>query len=97
MNSDTVFVKNKSGTSACMPPLSYSSWLDFWEAEKGFELPKCGSNDCDNDDDLQGAHVFVVGSTSKEYIIPLCSTCNSPHNKEEIKVFKQFLVEANQQ
>lgn len=97
MNSDTVIVKNKSGTAVRKLPARYSSWLDFWEAEKGFELPKCGSNDCDNDDDLQGAHVFIVGATSKEYIIPLCSTCNSPHNKEQMEVFEQFLIVANQQ
>lgn len=58
-------------------------------------MPICGNVACDNINEFHGAHVFKVGCSSKEYIVPLCPTCNSPNNTEEMEVPKWLLIKAN--
>ena len=89
--SDFIKVKNKNGTTN-RPLSGYSSWIDFWEAEKGMNHLGCSRMGCDEMDDITGAHVFIVGETSEEYIVPLCSICNHPSNTSEFEVVKSFLV-----
>lgn len=89
--SDFIKVKNKNGTSD-RTPNGYSNWIEFWEAEKGMNHCGCSNRNCDEMDDIKGAHVFIVNETSKEYIVPLCSSCNHPSNTSEFEVVKSFLV-----
>jgi len=52
----------------------------------------CSRLACGEMDNIEGAHVFIVGETSKEYIVPLCSACNNPNNTVEFDVPKSFLM-----
>jgi len=66
-------------------PKGFSSWLDYWEQETGSKATECHACDCNNKQDLVGAHVIKVGSSDKcRYIVPLCKKCNS--RKDEFYV-----------
>ena len=79
-------VKNKKNTSDKRPPSEYSSWLDFWEKRKGKRARLCEVQSC-NDSAEVGGHVIKYGEGPKEYILPLCHSCN---NKPEDEVFKAW-------
>jgi hypothetical protein len=79
-------VKNKKGTANKYPPAGYSSWLDFWEKKKGKKADICEVKGCNGDPDL-GGHVIKSGEGGKEYILPLCHSCN---NKPESEVFQAW-------
>ena len=79
-------VKNKKGTASKTPPAGYDSWLDFWEKKKGKKATTCEVLWCKGQPDL-GGHVIKAGEGSKEYILPMCSSCN---NKPEDQVFKAW-------
>jgi len=79
-------VKNKKGTANKAPPAGYGSWLDFWERKKGTKATKCEVFLCNGSPDL-GGHVIRAGEGSKEYILPMCDSCN---NKPENEVFKAW-------
>lgn len=89
--SDFIKVKNINGT-ANRTPNGYSSWIDFWKAEKRMNHCGCSKLGCEEMDDIVGAHVFIVDETSTEYIVPLCSACNNANNTNEFDVPKTFLV-----
>lgn len=79
-------VKNKKGTSGNNPPSGYTSWLDFWEKKKGTKATKCEVMSCRGNADL-GGHVIKAGEGGKEYILPMCYSCN---NKPEDEIFKAW-------
>jgi len=79
-------VKNKKGTTKKAPPSGYSSWLEFWETKKGKTATTCEVRLCNGDPDV-GGHVIKSGKGSKEYILPMCYSCN---NKPEDEVFKAW-------
>ena len=84
-------VKNKKGTSENNPPSGYSSWLDFWEKKKGSKANKCEIMSCKGNADL-GGHVIKVGEGSKEYILPMCYTCNNKPDNEIFKAWESDLI-----
>jgi hypothetical protein len=79
-------VKNKKGTTDKNPPAGYSSWLEFWEKKKGKAATRCEVMGCKDNADL-GGHVIKVNEGSKEYILPMCYSCN---NKPEGEIFKAW-------
>jgi hypothetical protein len=79
-------VKNKKGTGDKTPPAGYTSWLDFWERKKGRKADMCESMWCKGSPDV-GGHVIKAGEGGKEYILPLCCSCN---NKPEYETFKAW-------
>jgi len=79
-------VKNKKGTSEKDPPEGYTSWLDFWEKNKGKKATTCEAMSCNGKPDV-GGHVIKSGEGNKEYILPLCYDHN---NKPEDEVFKAW-------
>ncbi len=81
-----VDVKNKKGTADKLPPPGCSSWLDFWEKQKGMGATKCEVMSCSRKPDV-GGHVIKVGEGNKEYILPMCYSCN---NKPEDEVFEAW-------
>lgn len=85
------YVKNLKGTSDNILPKDVKSWTEFWEKKKGYKLPKCGVLGCNNSDTV-GGHVKIVGLSAKQYIVPLCKTCNNVHNEEEFEVFDGYMV-----
>ena len=70
-----VNVKNKKGTGDRNVPAGYSSWLDFWEKKKTEKAVNCKVQYCTGEAEV-GGHVYIVGESSKEYIMPLCYSCN---------------------
>jgi hypothetical protein len=79
-------VKNKKNTANKVPPSGYSSWLDFWEKKKTKKATVCEVLLCKGKSDV-GGHVIKAGEGSKEYILPMCYSCN---NKSEDEVFQAW-------
>jgi hypothetical protein len=89
-----VSVKNKKGTSPNPPPAGYSSWLEYWEKKKGKKATKCEVRNCSGKPDL-GGHVIKVGEGGKEYILPMCSSCNNKPDTEIFEAWDGDLVPVN--
>ena len=79
-------VKNKKGTSNKTPSIGYESWLDFWVKKKGKKATRCEVMLCKGNPDL-GGHVIKAGKGGREYILPMCFSCN---NKPEDEVFQAW-------
>lgn len=74
-------------------PKNYSTWKEFWKAEKGFWPGTCSASDCAESAEV-GAHVKKVGSSDNRwYIVPLCSGCNK--RTDEFDVSENRLVPVN--
>ena len=84
-------VRNKKGTSDKVPPSGYSSWLAFWEKKKGNKATKCEVMSCKGSADL-GGHVIKAGEGGKEYILPMCASCNNKSESENFKAWYTDLV-----
>jgi len=84
-------VKNKKGTSDKTAPAGYASWLDFWEKKKGTKATKCEVMGCARTPDL-GGHVIKTGEGGKEYILPMCYSCNNKPEGEAFKAWDTDLV-----
>ena len=84
-------VKNKKGTAHKTSPVGYSSWLDFWEKKKGEKATICEVLLCKGTPDL-GGHVIKAGEGNKEYILPMCSSCNSKPEDEVFQAWDTDLV-----
>ena len=82
-------VKNLKGTSGKTPPFDYTSWLDFWKKEKGITPKICEVYNCGGNPDL-GGHVMKAGKTAKEYILPMCYSCN---NKPDDEIFEAWEID----
>ena len=86
-----IYVKNKKGTTDKLLPYKYSSWLDLWEQKKGKEASGCSVYECTGSSDL-GGHVIKVGEGGKEYILPMCYSCNNKPEDELFRAFESNLV-----
>jgi len=79
-------VKNKKVYTeiAC----SCSSYLCHWENYSGYKAKTCNALGCTKTIGLVGGHVIKChgNSKSKQYIVPLCSSCNSSHNEDCFKL-----------
>jgi hypothetical protein len=84
-------VKNKKGTAEKEPPLGYNSWLDFWEKKKGERTSKCKVFFCGGSADL-GGHVIKAGEGNREFILPMCYSCNNKPEGKALKVFHIDLI-----
>lgn len=84
-------VKNKKGTSGKTPPSGYTSWLDFWEKKKGRKATNCEVKSCNGNADL-GGHVIKSGEGGKEYILPMCYSCNNKPDDEVFQAWESDLV-----
>jgi len=87
-------VTNKMGTGDKMPPYGYASWLDFWEKKKGKKATGCKVMDCGGTADL-GGHVIKAGEGNREYILPMCHSCNNKPDDEVFKAQEDDLVSVN--
>ncbi len=85
-----ILVKNKNGTTGKHPD-GHSSWLDFWETKKGKKADTCERLGCSSKAVL-GGHVIKSGEGGKEYILPLCSSCNNSSNTDEFKAWDTDLI-----
>jgi hypothetical protein len=85
-------VINKNGKKDKKPPTVYKSWLDFWEKKQDKRASNCEVMSCRGNAEL-GGHVIKVIDENKEYILPLCLSCN---NKEHSYMAREGdLVEVN--
>ncbi|WP_340621371.1 hypothetical protein [Xenorhabdus siamensis] len=73
------------------PPTGYNSWLDFWENKKGKKAEECESRRCSGSADI-GGHVIRSGDGNREYILPLCSSCNNTSNTDEFEAWDADLI-----
>lgn len=89
-----VLVKNLSGTGSerYSDPHGYSSWKEFWKANKGYWPSICSAKDCYKPAEV-GAHVKKVYGGNQWYIVPLCSGCN--HRTDSFYVEESMLVPIN--
>lgn len=84
-------VKNKNNTTGKTPPKGYSSWLDFWEKKKGKKATVCEVMGCGGGPDV-GGHVIKAGEGAKEYILPICKSCNNKPDGEVFEAWESDLV-----
>ncbi len=84
-------VKNKKNTSDKEPPAGYTSWVEFWEKKKGIKAVNCEVKSCSGKAEV-GGHVIKVGEGPKEYILPMCYTCNNKPDDEVFKAWESDLV-----
>lgn len=84
-------VKNKNGTADKNPPSGYKSWLDFWESKKGKKATICEAMSCSGKPDV-GGHVIKSGEGGKEYILPICYSCNNKSDDTEYQAWDNDLV-----
>ena len=89
-----VDVKNKKGTSDRVLPAGCNSWLQYWEKTVGKTAEECTAVGCSNKGHLHGSHVFIDGATAKEYIVPLCASCNLAEDGKVFSVLKENLISA---
>lgn len=75
-------VKNKKVYTKIACPCN--SFLCHWENYSGQKATVCNAFGCTETKGIVGAHVINChgNSTSSQYIIPLCSSCNSTHNSD---------------
>ena len=87
-------VKNKNGTANKKSPSGYSSWLDFWEKTKNKKATTCEALGCNGTPDV-GAHVIKNGLGGKEFILPLCYSCNNQADTHIFKAWENDLIPVN--
>jgi hypothetical protein len=65
-----------------------STYLCHWENYSGRKALVCSAFGCTETKDLVGAHVINCSETSgsRQYITPLCKSCNSSHNSDCFKL-----------
>jgi len=85
-------VKNKKGTTNKKPPVGYTSWIDFWEKKKDKRALNCEVMSCRGNAEL-GGHVIKIGEGNKEYILPLCLSCNN--REQSYMAWEGDLLEVN--
>lgn len=84
-------IKNKKNTAEKTPPTGYDSWIEFWERGKAKKATTCEVLGCGGDPDV-GGHVIKSGEGGKEYILPLCYSCNNKPDGEEFEAWESDLV-----
>lgn len=69
-------------------PDGYESWLDWWcdNALEGLEAIECQSHECDNTENLVGAHAYHDIFPDKIYVIPFCKFHNNYHNGDRLLI-----------
>ena len=76
-----ILVKNLKGSS-CKKFLSiFYCWLDFWEIKKRLTPGYCRNIACTGSAE-KGGHIIVENTDKKEYIVPICSSCNNEYDNE---------------
>lgn len=90
-----ISVKNLNGTANNTAPAPYSSWIEFWKANSGKNLP-IGCPRCKQFlTDAVGAHVRKTGGDDGHwYIVPLCRGCNQANTSFEVDA--SLLVPVNE-
>lgn len=81
-----ITVKHMENTSQ-YSPCKYNTWKEYWEAkmepqkfpQRGEICHCCGK--LTFPDDFVGAHIEEVNDTNKQYIYPLCKSCNDRYGK----------------
>lgn len=81
-----MFVRNVEGHFKV--PDGYEFWLDWWHdnAPEGLEATECQNHDCDESDNLVGAHVYFDGFPDEIHVVPLCKSHNNYHNGDRMLI-----------
>lgn len=75
-------VRNARGTSFRSPkPPCCTDWLTHFELVTDTEGHACANLDCDNFAEV-GAHVWDLDGDWKQYLVPLCRSCNKIPDEE---------------
>ncbi len=90
----TVLLKIESGATQSMPPEGFSSWLAFWEAQRGRRATECEAFGCDREV-TEAGRVIKNGQEEGVYILPLCDRCSSQANTRVFKAWDKDLVMLN--
>jgi len=65
--------------------------LNFWEKAKGKKASICEAKGCIGNPDV-GGHMIKSGEGSKEYILPMCYSCNNKPDDEVFQAWESDLV-----
>src|SRR5690349_5291675 len=81
----SITVTNAIGSSDDVCSGGCPSWIIHWESAIGYAASRCSNVDCDETDDLVGAHVYRENEGGDNcYIIPLCRSCNNIEDEFEV-------------
>ena len=86
-------VKNLNGTADNRPPEGYSSWKEYWEANKNRKFSLCSCLSCCKPATV-GGHVKKVYGSGEWYIVPICYEHNnlSDYQPYEVADFDMLRV-----
>ena len=68
--------------------------VKFLGGKKGKKATTCEALICSGNPDV-GGHVIKSGEGSKEYILPICYSCNNKPDDESYKAWESDLVSVN--
>lgn len=100
-SNNIIKVKHMKDTAKYRPAKD-RSWKEYWERKSGLQFPTsvrkcacCGKLTIPKD--FVGAHIEEVNDTNKQYIYPLCNSCNSRYREgndksPEFNVIKSYCV-----
>ena len=94
MTINYIKVKKLTRTADDAPPEGCSDWLDFWKRKNPFYSPSsCSNRNCtSSQSDLLGTRVKVPGESDRQYVVPLCASCNELHNEFSVPEYKLMVV-----
>ena len=96
-----ITVKHMENTTQ-YSPRNYKTWKEYWEGKSGQHFPTsvgvcacCGKITIPKD--FVGAHIEEVENHKKQYIYPLCNSCNDRYGEgkeesPEFDVIKSYCV-----
>lgn len=81
-----IAIRNKRTGPPGILPNGYTTWLEYWEMQKGRRATRCEALHC-KESAASGGLVMKVGRSNNEYILPLCA---GHHNKTEMESFDAY-------
>lgn len=87
-------VRNINGSSDNYPPAGYTSWIEYWECQKGRKVSMCSNVKCTGSADV-GGHVKKVNGSNEWYIVPICYACNNLSSSTSYEVNDKDLLRVN--
>ena len=88
-------IKNIRGTAMDNKPSGYRSWIEYFQ-DYGWNQNTCAVGGCTNQYQ-HGAHEYArkreeTRTPSKQWIVPLCPSCNHPSRNEWMVTNKKICL-----
>ena len=94
LDMDYVKAKRKEKNPEKQPPCGVGSWIKFWEMSAKRSAHGCLTLGCYNFANVGGL-MIIAGDEPKEYILPICYSCNNALDDQVFIVAKDDLIQVN--